>query len=151
MSIAKIQKGDRVKVIAGNYKGTVGIVSKVINKKLPKGGVKTRVAISELPKIVDYRRSMKMYKIPGEMRLKDRLIDVSNVQLVTDDGQVSRVAIEVIEGKKVRVYKKTGQKVEKVILQDEQSKDPQTNSDSKTKNISNKKSTKSKLKKSKES
>ncbi len=151
MSVAKIQKGDRVKVIAGNYKGTIGIVSKVVNKKLPKGGVRTRVAISGIPKIVDYRRGIKMYNIPGEMRLKDRLIDVSNVQLVTDDGQISRVEIKMIEGKKVRVYKKTGKKVEKFAIQNEQQKEePQANSEE-AKKAPTKKSTKSKSTKSKES
>jgi formylmethanofuran dehydrogenase subunit D len=35
------------------------------------------------------------------------------VQLVTEDGQVSRVAIAVDNGRKVRVLKKTGQVVVK--------------------------------------
>jgi large subunit ribosomal protein L24 len=113
MSLAKIQKGDKVKVIAGNYKGTIGIVSKVVRKKLPGGRVRVRVAVSTIPTITDYRRGLKMYNLPGQIKSKERLIDVSNVQLITEDGQVSRVAIAIDNGRKVRILKKTGQVVVK--------------------------------------
>jgi len=116
MSVAKIQKGDKVKVIAGNYKGTIGIVSKVVRKKMPGGQVRVRVAVSTIPAITDYRRGLKMYNLPGQMKTKDRLIDVSNVQLVTEAGQVSRVAIVSNNGRKVRVLKKNGQIVVKSTL-----------------------------------
>ncbi len=116
MSVAKIQKGDKVKVIAGNYKGTIGIVSKVVRKKTPGGRIVTKVAVSGIPAIVDYRRSLKMYNLPGQMNSKERLIDVSNVRLVTDGDQVSRVGIDFRDGKKIRVYKKTGEPVVKQVV-----------------------------------
>jgi len=116
MSVAKIQKGDKVKVIAGNYKGAIGVVSKVVRKKMPGGRIVTRVAVSGIPAIVDYRRSLKMYNLPGQMKSKERLIDVSNVRLVTDGDQVSRVGIDFRDGKKIRVYKKTGEPVVKQVV-----------------------------------
>ncbi len=116
MSVAKIQKGDKVKVIAGNYKGTVGIVSKVVRKKMTGGQMRVRVAVSTIPAITDYRRSLKMYNLPGQIKTKDRLIDVSNVQLITENGQVSRVGIVINNGRKVRVLKKNGQIVVKSTL-----------------------------------
>jgi ribosomal protein L24 len=69
--------------------------------------------VSTIPTITDYRRGLKMYNLPGQIKSKERLIDVSNVQLVTEDGQVSRVAIAIDNGRKVRILKKTGQVVVK--------------------------------------
>jgi large subunit ribosomal protein L24 len=117
MSIAKIQKGDNIQVIAGNYKGTKGVVTKIINKKNRKGIlISTRAIISTIPKIVKYRAKQRNNgeTYPGAKLETDRTINVSNLQLITPDGIVSRVKIEVQNGKKVRVYKKNSQVVEKV-------------------------------------
>jgi phage-related tail fiber protein len=57
-----------------------------------------------------------MYNMPGEMRLKDRFVDVSNVQLLTDSEEVSRTKTEVRDGQKVRVLKKNNQVVTKNSL-----------------------------------
>ncbi len=111
------------------FKKEIGLVSRVDKKKLPTGLIKTRVAISEIPQIVDYRRNLKMYNVPGEMRTKDRLVDASNVQLLTNKDQVSRIKIEFQDGKKVRVLKKTGKIVAKENTSEEtkQIKENKTN------------------------
>lgn len=113
MSIAKIQTGDRVKVISGSYRGTVGLVSALVKKNLPNGKIRVRVSVSEIPHIVDYRKNMRAYNMPGEMKTKARLIDISNVQLVTKEDQVSRSKVEIRDGKKIRLLKKTGEIVTK--------------------------------------
>ena len=89
MSVAKIQKGDKVKVISGKFRGSIGLVTNIINKK----GKGTRVTVSELPKIADYQRGNKSYGVPGLKLEKDRSIDVSNVALINDKGEVSKVKI----------------------------------------------------------
>ena len=129
MSIAKIQKGDKVKVIAGKYKGTIGVVQKVI-KKLPKFYKKNtkpvyikRVLISEIPGLVKYRKPM-VYQgesIPGQMTSKPRSIHISNVALVMNDkGDISKIKIQLnTKGGKQRVYKKNG----KIVVKANNSKD----------------------------
>lgn len=110
MSISKIQKGDHVKVISGKFKGTVGIVSSV-RKNKQSGSV--RVAVSTTPKIAKYQKANKQYGVPGSMKQVDRFIDVSNISLLDDKGNISKVKIESKDNFSFRVYKTTGKKVEK--------------------------------------
>lgn len=114
MSISKIQKGDSVKVISGKYKNTLGIVSSV--RKDKKSGV-VRVAISSIEKIAKYQKANKQYGVPGSMKQVDRFVDVSNVSLVDEKGKISKVKIENKDGNKFRVYKSTGKKVEKNVIE----------------------------------
>ncbi len=120
MSIAKIQTGDQVKVIAGNYKGNVGQVLKVVKRKSANGKViKIRAAVSNVPKIAKYRRStvVQGQSYPGMKTETDRFIDLSNLSLVTSDQKYSKVKIALDEkGKKIRVLKKTNETVVKQIL-----------------------------------
>jgi large subunit ribosomal protein L24 len=113
MAIAKIQTGDTVKVTAGNYKGTVGQVVRIVKKK--KGALEVKRAIvSTVPKLTKYRKSYKAYSMPGMKYEKDRAVDVSNLTLLTEKDEPSKVKIEISkEGKKTRVLKKTGKVVEK--------------------------------------
>lgn len=129
MSVAKIQKGDQVKVISGSYRGTVGVVLRVVKKTLPNGRVRTRVSVSSIPEIVDYRKNFRAYNMPGQMKTKARLIDVSNVQLVTADGRVSRSRVVIQDGKKVRVLKKTGELVVRSDLSAAASEAPKSSTD----------------------
>jgi large subunit ribosomal protein L24 len=122
MSIAKIQTGDKVKVIAGNYRGTAGVVTKVVRKKLHNGTMKVRAAVNSVPKIAKYR-SAQTYQgqsFPGSKFEVDRLIDISNLSLVDPSNQVSKVKIETQNGKKTRVYKKSGIQVEKQMVESTQ-------------------------------
>jgi len=114
MAIAKIQKGDSVKVISGSYKGTVGQVLKIFKKKNAQGKVTSlRATVSNLPKIVKYQKANRAANLPGSQNEIDRKIQVSNLSLVTSNNEVSRVKIEEKDGKKVRVLKKDGSIVEK--------------------------------------
>jgi large subunit ribosomal protein L24 len=115
MSIAKIQTGDTVKVIAGNYKGTAGQVTNVVKTTKPNGRVSLRVAVSTVPQIVKFRKGQRQANVPGQMLSTDRLLDVSNVSLVGAKDQVSKVQIVEEKGKKVRKLKKGGAVVVKKV------------------------------------
>lgn len=107
MSIRKIQTGDKVKVISGKYKGIVGTITKVEKKLRPGKLPQFRGAVSTVPKIIKFRKKNVAYNLPGEQLEVDRLIDLSNIALVTSNGEVSKVKIEEKDGKKVRIFKKT--------------------------------------------
>jgi large subunit ribosomal protein L24 len=113
MAKAKIQTGDSVKVIAGNYRGTVGQVLAIVKKTTGKV-TKIRASVAGIPGLTKFRRSFKYngQSYPGSMYSVPRLIDVSNLSHQTADGKVSKVAIKTNEaGKKVRLLKKTGQEI----------------------------------------
>jgi large subunit ribosomal protein L24 len=115
MAIAKIQAGDNVMVIAGNYKGTEGVITKVIKTTKGKKSI-TRVVVSSLPTIVKYQKSNVLAQMPGSMNQVFRTINISNVML-SSDGKISRSKIVIgNDGKKSREYLKTGKTVVKTIL-----------------------------------
>lgn len=115
MSIAKIQSQDLVKIIAGKFKGQIGTVTKVVKKIYFGGKIRKFALVSGIQKIVDFRRKVVFegQSYPGIQSQKDRLIDISNVMLVNDKGEISKSKIEIINLKKTRVYKKTGEVVVK--------------------------------------
>jgi large subunit ribosomal protein L24 len=117
MSIAKIQSGDTVKVIAGNFKGTVGMVTKVVSTTARNGLEKKRVSVSNVAKIAKFRKSQTFQgqKYPGQQFEIDRTIAISNVALF-NNNQVTKSKIEVKNDKKVRVYKNTNEVVIKSVV-----------------------------------
>jgi large subunit ribosomal protein L24 len=121
MSIAKIQTGDLVKVIAGKFKGSTGNVLSIIKKDYYGGKVRKFVTVSGVDKIVKFRKKINYegQQMPGQLLQKDRKIDVSNVSLVDDKGTISKSKVEILDGKKQRIYKKTG----KTVLKDTPTKE----------------------------
>ncbi len=113
MAKAIIQTGDTVKIIAGNYKGTIGQILAIVKKSNGKV-TKIRASVAGVPGLTKFRRSFKYngQSYPGSMYSVPRLIDVSNLSHQTVDGQVSKVSIQTNEaGKKIRILKKTGQEI----------------------------------------
>jgi ribosomal protein L24 len=108
MSIAKIQTGDNVKVTSGNFKGTIGVVTKVVTSTARNGLIKKRASVSTIKKIVKYRKSQTFQgqKYPGQQFDTDRTVDISNLSLF-DGKAISKSKVEVKDNKKVRVLKKT--------------------------------------------
>lgn len=119
MSTSKIQKGDYVKVISGNFKGTKGTITSVQSSKKSK-----RVTVDSIAKIVKYRKSMKQYGMPGQMTSIDRLIDISNVMLLDAKDNVSKVKIVKEKSNTVRKFKTSNDIVSKKtnIIKDEKIK-----------------------------
>jgi ribosomal protein L24 len=134
MAIAKIQTGDKVKVIAGSYKGTEGVVTKVVTKKQGKKPSIVRAAISSVPAIIKYRKANRQFNLPGEKLTTDRLINVSNLSLVDDKGSVSKIKIELDSktNKKQRVFKSTSKTVSKTPIEEKTTKkDPKDKKETK--------------------
>lgn len=126
MAIAKIQTGDNVKIISGNYKNTEGVITEVITTTKGKKTIK-RVVVSTVPTIVKYRKGNKMANSEGSMSQVARKVDISNVMLV-EDGKAQKSTIIVNEdGKKVRQLVKSKNIVVKTKLLDpKKSKEPLT-------------------------
>jgi large subunit ribosomal protein L24 len=104
MSLSKIQKGDNVKIIAGNYKGQSGQIIKVVKSKKGK-----RVAVTGVEPIAKFRSSYvhQGQKYPGIQSSVDRLINISNVMILDENQKTSRVITKIEDGKKSRIYKTT--------------------------------------------
>ena len=91
-----VKKGDKVRVIAGKDKGTEAVVLKAlpkVNKVVVEG-----VAI------------IKKHQNPqGAIVEKEAPIHASNVQVLDKNGVAGRVGYKVVDGKKVRYNKKSGE------------------------------------------
>jgi len=95
-----IKKGDKVKVIAGSYKGVEGEVKEVL-------GAKNRA-------IVDGVNLMKKHTkptqdSPGGINEINTSIHVSNLMLVDVKGNATRIGRKEVDGKLVRYSKKSGE------------------------------------------
>ncbi len=97
----KLKKGDKVKIIAGADKGKVGTIQKVFPKA-------NRV-------VVDGVHTVKKHQKPSQSNPEGQIIemyapvDASNVALYDEKAKaIVKVGYKVVDGKKVRVNKKTG-------------------------------------------
>ena len=100
----RIKKGDKVKVITGAYKGTIGEVTKAFPKEY-------KVIVEGVNMVKKHLRPTQQNPDGGIVE-KEAKIHVSNVMLYDEKAkQASRVKYEMKDGKKVRVYKKSGAEV----------------------------------------
>jgi large subunit ribosomal protein L24 len=95
-----IKKGDRVMVIAGESKGDIGVVQEIIPADY-------RAVVKDVNMVKRHVRPTA--EQPGGITEKEAAIHISNLMLVDANDKPSRVKIEVRDGKKVRVSKKTGE------------------------------------------
>lgn len=96
----KIRTGDKVIVIAGDDKGVVGIVKKIIPNL-------QRVVVEGCKKLVCFNKKTK-----SGISTKEGTMHISNVAHIDPDSQEStRVGIIVENNKKTLVSKKSGKKV----------------------------------------
>ncbi len=101
MATSKIKKGDTVKVIAGKDKGKEGKVLSVKDGKVLVEGVNT----------ITKHTKANQANPQGGIIHQEAPINVSNVMLVVG-GKVTRVGFSVVDGKKVRVAKSTGNAID---------------------------------------
>ena len=105
----RIKKGDKVKVITGAYKGTIGEVKQAFPKE-------DKVIVEGVNMVKKHQKPTQANPDGGIIE-KEAKIHVSNVMLYDEKAkQASRVSIQVKEGKdgkteKVRVFKKSGNEV----------------------------------------
>ena len=102
MAGLKIRKGDRVVVLSGKDKGKEGVVHLAMpnERKVVVEGVNT----------AKRHRKARSATEPGGIIEIDKPIDVSNVAVISPkDGKPTRVGYKLVDGKKVRVCKRTGE------------------------------------------
>ena len=95
----KIKKGDNVRVIAGSHKGTEGNVLSVSRE--------TNKAIVEGVNLVKKHNKPNAQNPQGGITEKEAPIDISNLSLLTSDGETTRVGFRLEDDSKVRFSKKT--------------------------------------------
>ena len=95
----KIKVGDIVNVIAGNQKRTQGKVLRVFADK--------NRAIVEGVNVVKKHNKPSANNPKGGITEIELSIDISNISLITSDGQPTRVGFRIENDKKVRYSKKS--------------------------------------------
>tara|TARA_B100000963_G_scaffold143275_1_gene124821 strand:+ start:110345 stop:110656 length:312 start_codon:yes stop_codon:yes gene_type:complete len=101
MKKIKIKKGDKIKITCGEHKGSEGKVVKILKdkNKLILEGINT-VKKHLKPNSQNPKGGIKEVESP---------IHISNVALVTANGELTKVGFKFEEGKKVRYAKKTNE------------------------------------------
>lgn len=98
----KIKKGDMVRVITGSVKNGKGKDGKVISVDAKNGKV-----LVEGINMVKKHSKPSMANQTGGIVEKEAPIDISNVMYV-HKGTPTRIGFKVVDGKKVRIAKSTG-------------------------------------------
>ncbi len=111
----KVKVNDNVLVLTGKYKGKQGKVLKTD----PKAGKVIVEGVNIVSKHEKARRANETSKIVTE----EAFIDASNVEVVCDKcGKATRVAHNLVDGKKVRVCKKCGATLDKAYTKKSKTK-----------------------------
>jgi large subunit ribosomal protein L24 len=102
---ARIRKGDRVMVISGKDRGKTGLVMEVRPRE-------QRVIVEGL-NIVKRHTKPRPPNEPGGVIEKPAPIHLSNVALIDPkDNRPTRVRIQEVDGRRVRVSARSGEKLE---------------------------------------
>ncbi len=101
----KIKKGDQVIVLSGEDKGKTGEVVKALPKE-------SKVVVQGINLVK--RHTKPSQTTPGGIVTKEAPINVSNVAIVDPKtGKASKVGYKEVDGKKVRVARKSGEVIDK--------------------------------------
>lgn len=95
----KIRKGDSVVVLAGKDKGRTGEVLQVMPKE-------DRALVRGINIVKRHQRQSQTQE--AGIINKEASIHLSNIAIVGKDGKPTRVGFSVVNGKKVRVAKRSG-------------------------------------------
>jgi len=102
---SKIRRDDEIVVLAGKDKGKQGKVLKVIPGK-------DRVIVEGVNMIKKHQKPNPQLDVPGGIIDKEASIHVSNVAIVNPStGKADRVGFRVEDGKKVRIFKSSGEQI----------------------------------------
>ncbi|KRL00321.1 50S ribosomal protein L24 [Liquorilactobacillus capillatus] len=97
-----VKKNDKVKVIAGKDKGKEGIIEKVLPSK-------SRVIVKGVNVVKKHQKPTNANPNGGIVEV-EAPIHVSNVMVIDpSNNKPTRVGVKVVDGKRVRVAKKTGE------------------------------------------
>jgi large subunit ribosomal protein L24 len=98
---SRIRKSDTVQIIAGKDKGKTGDVLQVF----PKEGKVTVRGLNMVKRHIKPNQQQQQ----GGIVEKEAALQISNVMpLDPEDGRPTRIGFKVVEGKKVRVSRRTG-------------------------------------------
>ena len=95
----KIRKGDNVVVLTGKDKGRTGEVLQVLPKE-------DRAVVRGVNMVKRHQRQTQTQE--AGIINKEASIHLSNIAVVAKDGKPTRVGFQLVDGKKVRVAKRTG-------------------------------------------
>ena len=98
-----IKKGDTVYVNAGNDKGKTGKVLEVLRGK-------DRVIVEGVNMVSKHTKPNPKNPQGGIVK-QEAGIHISNVNLIDNAGKPTRIAHKVVDGKKVRIAKTTGEEI----------------------------------------
>jgi len=99
----KIRKGDKVVVLAGKDKGRSGEVLQVMPKE-------DRAVVRGINVVKRHQRQT--LTTDAGIISKEASIHLSNIAIVDKDGKPTRVGFQVVDGKKVRVAKRSGEVID---------------------------------------
>ena len=100
-----VKKGDKVKVITGKDKNKEGVVLAAFPKK-------DKVIVEGVNVVKKHQKPSQAAPQGGIVEM-EAPIHVSNVMVVDSIGVAGRVGYKEVDGKKVRVSKKTGEVLDK--------------------------------------
>ena len=98
-----IKKGDTVYVNAGNDKGKSGKVLQVLRDK-------DRVVVEGINMVSKHTKPNPKSPQGGIVK-QEAAIHISNVNLMDAAGKPTKIAHKVVDGKKVRIAKSTGEEI----------------------------------------
>lgn len=105
-TISKIKKGDKVQVITGKDNGKIGAVLRVLNKD-------NKVLVEGVNKVKKHVKPGVISKEGGIISI-ERPMNVSNVMYYDEKSKKPvRIGFKIVDGKKYRVNKRTGETLEK--------------------------------------
>jgi large subunit ribosomal protein L24 len=100
MAMQKIRKGDKVVVLAGKDKGRTGEVIQVLPKE-------DRAVVRGINMVKRHQRQTQNQE--AGIVNKEASLHISNLAIADNDGKPTRVGFQVVDGKKVRVAKRSGE------------------------------------------
>jgi large subunit ribosomal protein L24 len=95
----KIRKGDNVVILTGKDKGRTGQVIQVLPKE-------DRAVVRGINMVKRHTRQSQSQE--AGIINKEASLHLSNIAIVDKDGKPTRVGFQVVDGKKVRVAKRSG-------------------------------------------
>ena len=98
----KIRKGDKVVVLTGKDKGRTGEVIQVMPKE-------DRAVVRGVNMVKRHQRQTQAQEAGI---IKEASLHISNIAIVDKDGKPTRVGFSVVDGKKVRVAKRSGEVID---------------------------------------
>ncbi|KQQ46443.1 MULTISPECIES: 50S ribosomal protein L24 [Rhizobium/Agrobacterium group] len=99
----KIRKGDKVVVLTGKDKGRTGEVKQVLPKE-------DRAIVSGVNMVKRHQRQTQSQE--AGIINKEASLHISNLAIADKDGKPTRVGFKVVDGKKVRVAKRSGEVID---------------------------------------